>query len=891
MVQQPGTRLGSYQIISAIGSGGMGQVYRARDTNLQRDVALKLLPAGFASDADRVARFDREAQTLAALNHPNIAQVFGIEGRGTDPCIVMELVEGEDLAERIARGPMPVDEVLPAARQIAEALEAAHELGIVHRDLKPANIRIRPDGVAKVLDFGLAKPSQIVPAVGRTAAESPTVTSPAQMTVAGSLLGTAAYMSPEQARGRAVDKRADIWAFGCVLFEMLTGQRAFGGDTVTDTLAAVMKDAVPFERLPASTPDAVRQLIARCLERDPRSRLRDIGEARIALANASIAPPTRTGRSAGWIPWIVAGAGVALAALFGAIGWRADSAPEMPVRRFELPIEIANASLSRLSPDGNRVAYVVDGNVKVRPLDSLTSIDLGPVALGASMLMWSPDSRAIAFAAGGALRSVPAAGGPIFTICKVPATGRALSGAWRTDGTIVLSVWREHVYVVPASGGEPRVLVQLDPQVAIDVHTVSAMPDNRLLLQVHSAADADEFTYELFDGTSRTALIRDRDVRDVTFAPPHHLLLTRRGSNAGVWALAFSEGPLDVSKATLIEPNATSADAVRDGSMLVGFAARGVPNSELVWVERTTKKMTKLPGAAIELATPGSMTLLTSFALSPEGKRLAFVNGLPPEIFVRDLQSGVDARLTFEQSFVAYPAWFPRGDRLLYVRGQATAGNQISMKNADGSGTSIDLVTGSFARMAPNGRTLLYLGGDIGNLKLRTAAVRADGTLGPSQPVFPANADPSVVWFDVSPDGTLLTYQVRQPNQRFDVFLTEFPQASSRWAVASDAMQPQFTKDGREIVYVTGSSISGVPTGYVAAIPVTPRSAVKLGQVATLFELDGSTDQERAVRPGSQSGFAVSRDGARFLMARNLETARRRAAITQNWMAALPTPR
>ena len=292
MALTSGTRLGPYEIVSALGAGGMGEVYRARDTKLARDVAIKVLPAVFVSDPERVARFQREARTLASLNHPNIAAIYGLEESGGTAALVLELVEGPTIADRIAHGPIPVDEALPIARQIAEALEAAHEHGIIHRDLKPANIKVRPDGTAKVLDFGLAKALEPVAVPGRDATASPTITSPAHlrqghggqaMTQLGMIMGTAAYMSPEQAKGRQADKRSDVWAFGAVLYEMLSGRRAFKGDDVADTLAAVLRQDIDWTSLPASTPTSVRRLLARCLDRDASRRLRDIGEARIVL--------------------------------------------------------------------------------------------------------------------------------------------------------------------------------------------------------------------------------------------------------------------------------------------------------------------------------------------------------------------------------------------------------------------------------------------------------------------------------------------------------------------------------------------------------------------------------------------------------------------------------
>src|SRR5262245_35070610 len=389
-----GTRLGAYEVLSPIGVGGMGEVYRARDTRLNRDVAIKIISGAFAADPDRVARFEREAQLLASLNHPGIAQIYGLETReqSVDPAhaplsfIVMELVEGEDLAQRVARGPLPIEDAVAIARQLAEALEAAHESAVVHRDLKPANILVKHDGVVKVLDFGLAK--ALGPPFGSSAprlSETPTMTSPARLrdgygeagaTDVGVVLGTVSYMAPEQAKGKTVDKRADIWAFGCVLFEMLTGRPAFAGDTVTETIAAVMRDPPPLDALPPDTPPNVRRLIARCLERDPRQRLRDIGDARIELtardsdrSGVSAAVP-RASRTFG----IAVAAGVLAAALAGALAWRVKPVPVAPVRRLDLAID---ARLAELSPDGTRIAYASGDNLFVRELATSDARDLG----------------------------------------------------------------------------------------------------------------------------------------------------------------------------------------------------------------------------------------------------------------------------------------------------------------------------------------------------------------------------------------------------------------------------------------------------------------------------------------------------------------------------------
>ena len=389
MLLAPGSRLGAYEVVGSLGAGGMGEVYRARDTRLNRDVALKVLPELFAADADRLARFTREAQTLAALNHPNIAHIHGLEefpppgpGQAGVRALAMELVDGDDLSDIIRRGPLPVADALPIAAQIANALEAAHEHGIVHRDLKPANTKVRPDGTVKVLDFGLAKAASPALALsGGAPLPSPTMTSPA-MTAMGVVLGTAAYMAPEQARGKPVDRRADIWAFGVILMEMLTGRRLFDGETVSDVMVAVMTAPVDLASLPADVPSRVRELIARCLERDPRRRLRDIGEARVALESPAtditassvgtiaVGQPHVSVPSRRWmLPWAIAGVSLALAAAAGALWLRAASTPTAAQRLLleigppfgeELVIQ-SNAGAAVVSPDGSMVAFATHG--------------------------------------------------------------------------------------------------------------------------------------------------------------------------------------------------------------------------------------------------------------------------------------------------------------------------------------------------------------------------------------------------------------------------------------------------------------------------------------------------------------------------------------------------
>ena len=881
---QPGTRLGPYEILSALGAGGMGEVYRARDTRLNRDVAIKILPEAFVRDPERLARFTREAQTLASLNQPNIAHIHGLEESGGVRALVMELVEGEDLSAHIARGALPLAEALPIARQIAEALEAAHDLGIIHRDLKPANIKVRADDTVKVLDFGLAKAldPRSVSSSAAVLANSPTITSPVAMTGAGVILGTAAYMAPEQARGKAVDKRADIWAFGVVFWEMLTGRTLFGRDSLSETLAAVLKDEPQLDALPTDMPLAVRRLVARCLERDPKQRLRDIGEARIVLSQplepavtTQYAPAVRRRR------WPYAVVAIALCMLSATAAWLLKPADSLPLRRFELPAAIASSKDFALSPDGTRVAYLAAGHLYVRALDALDPQDLGPMPVTSDQLFWSPDGRTIGFTAEATIRTEPAGGGPVFVVCKVPASGRIMDARWLTSGAIVFAVWRDSLYSVPSTGGAPVVRAAINPATEIDFHSIAVAPGHGLIVSTHRRQD-DAETLELIDGDRRVVLARDPTAGDFTYVPQGFLLFRRSVVNPGVWAVPFSGGPIDTTNATLIQPGATTFQAANEGSLL--FTIVAAPKSALVWVDRSGST-SAIAGSPIESLRPG-------LALSPDGSRAAFISGSASSanVVVRDLNTGMDTRLTFNKAVdtgatgfeIGALEWFPTGDRILHMAGAVEAAKLWS-RRADVAGEAREITAGTHGVLSPDGRTLIFRVDDRGRGRLRKAPLLPDGGIGPAQPVFPGENEPNVTNVALSPDGRVLAYAAVQPDTRATVFLTDFPGCTTQWLVSEGATRPRFSRDGHEIFYLKGVvDDRNQAKGLIMSAPVTVGAAVRTGVAAPLFD-DAASNGPRIV------GYDVAPDG-RFLMWRPIAPAPgegSRLVLVQNWLAAM----
>jgi Tol biopolymer transport system component len=891
----PGTRLGPYEILSAIGAGGMGEVYRARDTKLNRDVALKILPVAFTSDPDRLARFTREAQTLAALNHPNIAHIHGLEESGGLRALVMELVEGEDLAQRLVRGPIPLDEALPIARQIAEALEAAHEQGIIHRDLKPANIKVRPDGAVKVLDFGLAKALDPTPS-SPNVTNSPTITTPA-MTQAGVILGTAAYMSPEQARGKAVDKRADIWAFGVVLYEMLTGQRLFEGETVSDTLIDVASKEPDWDRVPKT----VQRMLRRCLEKDPRKRLRDIGDAWELLNDAPpVIVPSRSRLGFGAL--IAAAVFAVVAAGVSVIHFREKPPVAQPVR-FQIPPPEKNTFTNggarygvsiglALSPDGRQLAFSVhsEGGVDqlwVRALDNPQARPL-PGTEGATQPFWSPDSRFIAFSVQGKLKKVEASGGPPQPVCDLPWGGTLYTGgAWSPDGVII--VRGLGVLIRCDAGGRVPWLATRDP--SLEAGPVSFLPDGRHFVVLRRSTPPNGGNTGVYLGSLDAKLEPQSALRLVTmvndsdpYASPDvfyvpapdlgasmgYLVFVREGS---IMAQGFDSRRLELAgEATpIVEPEAgvSSFSASTTGVLAYQAAARQ-KKFQGRWIDRDGK----VADAAADVP-----SYVNSLNFSPDGARMAGVV-IPNEIWLYDFARGNSTRLATEAFF---PVWSPDGRQIIFLSRRDGVSNVIQ-KDSSGAGNE-EVMFKSSERI-----TWLYDWSRDGFLLYGVSAGENSPykdslwflSLSDRKATLYLKRDALLHQARFSPDGHCVAYASNESGTQ-EVYVQPFPVASgSKWQVSKGGTQPRWRGDGKELFY--GSNDSKMMAQEMTTTTGTCGPPSQAGIPKALFT---TPDFGTIIRSHQ---YDVSADGKRFLI-RDLslyaDAATSPITVVLNWAAGL----
>jgi len=903
-----GATLAHYRITAALGAGGMGEVWLAEDEKLGRQVALKVLPEEFAQDPDRMARFEREAKVLASLNHPNIATLYGLEevesgtetetGTGTDSgsrpqapglvtFLVMELVEGEDLSERIRRGPIPVDEAIPIALQIAEALEAAHEAGIVHRDLKPANIKLTDGGVVKVLDFGLAKAWE-TESGDSSLSLSPTVTRHA--TAAGIILGTAAYMSPDQARGKKVDRRADIWAFGVVLWEMLTGRKLFEGDTVSDVLASVLKETPDLDALPDGTPPALRRLLTRCLEREPKNRLQWIGDARLELATARDEPlgldvdsrefggPRRSGHER--LAWLAAAAALAVAAV---IWLRPAAAPEQALVRFTVALE-GDHSLSfidqpilALAPDGQTLAMTTTDAETGRDMVFLRRLDRSEVVPvggteGAGEMFFSPDGSSIAFFADSKLKRVSVNGGSAVNIADAP---NPRGGVWLPDGTILFSpeyaggLWR-----VSDTGGEPEIVVDIEAdQGERTFRFPNATPDGEIVLFTVGATDSpnnyDEAViaaYSLETGERRTVIERANMAR---FASRDRIVFARAGD---VFAIGFDPKRLE----TVGEAVPVLEDVGGDPSSGAGYFTIS-SNGNIAWlagaVTAADTFLTILDEGGTVKRLPLSPRGFHQPRFSPDGSQLAFTvgegySGVSGDVWVYTLSSESLSRLTFGGNDL-YPLWTPDGRDLAYLTYTSEA--SIFVKAADGGSAEEPLTPPDLApifpeSISPDGRSLAYT-------RISGTADIYLITQGEEARLFEEKAScPSF-----SPDGRWIAYA--SPGSGTSSIYVRPVEGDGKWQVSPYlGGYPRWSGDGRRLYYID----IGSPKRPLMAVDIEAGDSFRTGAPMVVLE---SLSGAYVTSTAPAMNWDVAPAGDRFVF---VEFERRAAAavrieVALNW--------
>jgi eukaryotic-like serine/threonine-protein kinase len=917
---QSGTHLGPYEILSAIGAGGMGEVYRARDPNLGRDVAIKVLPEAFAGDPARMARFQREAKVLASLDHPNIASIYGLEDSGGTRAFVMQLVEGPTLADRIKQGPIPVDEAVRIARQIADALEYAHERGIIHRDLKPANIKVSPDDTVKVLDFGLAKALE-GDIASLDISTSPTISRMA--TQAGVLLGTAAYMSPEQAKGKSVDRRADIWAFGCVFYEMLTGKMAFSGDTVTDTLAAVIKEEPDWSHLPAATPIRLRVLLQRCSQKDPKQRLQAIGDARISLDEVLAGAPEPSVAGAArispplWrrsVPWA---AGFLAAAVAGVAVWIFKPSPIVPahsVQRFEIVAPDPSVTgEGALSPDGTRLVFFqkVEGNTPgrlwLRRMDSLDAHPIeGTEGATSGVPFWSPDSRFIAFNADGKLKKIDTEGGPAQVLCD---SGPVVAGGfWAPDGRIIFGdpIREPGLWEVPAGGGVFSALSGFEHAGNPTLFFPSLLPDGKHFLYTSgspfsSGGDVyigsldskpgQQSFRKLLPGAWHAYYVPSQDDPDLGY-----VLFGFRSGAVG------STGPLmaqafDVRKLDLVGEPVPIADQVppRDfsasltGTLVYVSGRASAETSQLTIFDRQGKVL----GIVGE---PGSYSYV---AFSPDGKRVVAsrydLRSTSENLWMMDLARGISTRFTFDSQHDFYPVWSPDGSRIGFGSDRDGADHAFQKLSNGGGDDELLFKFDQGAGEVPlswsdDGRFLLFGQAPVASATNWVLPLDKDAHAAGKPFLFAGKGIGIEPKFSPGPQGRpLWIAYASKESGRYEIYVRPFdpnsangvPPGGGKWQVSTQGgVSPRWNSDGKELFYV-------VPDGTIMSAEVSGSNGVfQSGIPKTLFKPKGSTPPQ----PGYYY-WDASPDGTKFIFtvsaSTNTAAPATRFTVVLNWTSLL----
>jgi eukaryotic-like serine/threonine-protein kinase len=885
----PGTRLGPYEITARIGAGGMGEVYRAIDSNLKRQVALKVLPEALASDPERLLRLQREAEVLASLNHSNIAAIYGLERANGVLALVMELVEGPTLADRIADGKIPVDEALTIARQIAGALEAAHEQGIVHRDLKPANIKVRPDGAVKLLDFGLAKAIEGTGAPASGAADLRTITSPAMMTQAGVVLGTAAYMPPEQARGKPADTRSDIWAFGVVLAEMTSGRRPFEGETISDTMAAVLTREPDLDGIPP----ALRRLVRLCLVKDPRARLRHIGDALAVVDDASTTTtPSRAHRFWLWA-YAIPCAAAAVAAL--GIVWLAPGprTVDEAVTSFYVDAPPGAAfnytyTATAISPDGRQVVFRVATETEapalwLRPLDARDARRISG-SDGADFPFWSPDGRSIAFFSAGKLQRVDAGGGTPIVLCDASdGDSMVTGGSWNRDGTILLGA-PQGLYRVSASGGVPALIAPVDARAAESGYgSPQFLPDgDRFLFFVRSEdlAHAGYYVSSLSHPERKTPLLatstkalfvanEDGDSSYLLYLQ-HRTLLARRVDRR---TLALGGDPVPLASNVALFPPGFHASFWSSASgTLLAYRTEASDKPRLTWVYPDGKRQPDT----------GTDDFYTHVRVAPDGARAAMelAQGTGNmDVWTWDFERRVKTRQTFDSKPDRAPTWAPNGREIAFSS-LRTGVWQIFRKDVTSGRPEEPLTTGAGDKIVPDwsrdGRYLLFEQiGATTSEDIWAMLLEGDRVPFPVVQTTAIDANPAL-----SPDGHWLAYESSQSGRpevivmRFPASRGEMAASAPRWQVSTQGgSRPRWSGDGRALFYVSLDDRRII------------RADVRTG--AAGFESDPPrVFTEIPVMPVARSPFDVTADGRLLVLERTI-TAGAPLVLVANWRTVM----